>query len=71
MKNVALIRIFIAFPLIGISLPDAAFIFDDVDYQIPTAHFVIVATLLIILASTYLFKPGKTGDNENLVNPSK
>ena len=71
MKNIALLRIFILFPLIGISLPDAAFLFDDINYHLPVAHLVIVAILLIILATTYLFKPGKTGDNEGVINPSK
>jgi len=71
MKNIALLRMFILFPLIGISLPDAAFLFDDIDYHIPVAHLVIVAILLLILATTYLFKTDKTEDNENMINPSK
>lgn len=54
-----MLRIFIAFPLIGIALPDAAFLYDDFGYKIPQFHLVVFAVLIIILTGSYFIKAGK------------
>jgi len=67
MKNVALFRILIAFPLIGVAMPDAAFCLKDTDYHIPMFHFIILAILMIMLFVSYLFKGQKVNNNGNLI----
>ena len=67
MKNVALFRVLIAFPLIGVAMPDAAFCLKDTDYRIPMFHFIILAILMIMLFVSYLIKGQKAGGNGNLI----
>jgi hypothetical protein len=68
MKNVSLFRLFIAFPLIAIVLPNAAFSFEDAGYRIPAWHFIVFAFLIAVLLVSYLFKQDKLGKNERLLN---
>ncbi len=67
MKNVAILRTLIILPLIGIAMPDAAFLFKDFAYHIPTAHIVLCSVLLAIVLTSLLFKQDKD-DNSQLLD---
>lgn len=53
MKNIAIFRIFVAFPLIGIALPDLSSKLDDAQYNIPSFHLIIMTSLLSLLLLSY------------------
>ena len=67
MKNLPILRLFIAFPLIGIAIPDFAFICDDTHYHIPTWHFVAFLILVVVLLGTYVLKQENTSDKNTLI----
>jgi hypothetical protein len=47
MEDIIIFRIFLAFPLIGLLIPDAGLKLLDFKHHIPVNHIIIEATLLI------------------------
>ncbi len=68
MKNIAIFRIFVAFPLIGIALPDLASKFEDANYKIPAVHFILFVTLLSLLLVSFVVKQTKIDEQADMAS---
>lgn len=63
MKRYQLLSLLIAFPLIGIGLPDLTLWLSDDNYQLPLLHKIILVLLLLVIVSVSFFNRGKR-DND-------
>lgn len=50
MEDLTIFRLFLAFPLIGLLVPDTGMFLSDFKHRIPTNHIIIEATLIISIA---------------------
>lgn len=63
MKNLDLWRLLLAFPLIGIGLPDLMLLLTEPNYQVPVAHWLILLGLLALQALLLVVKRSGPGQS--------
>lgn len=63
MKNLDLWRLLLAFPLIGIGLPDLILLLTETSYKVPVAHWLILLGLLTLQALLLVVKRNGPGQS--------
>lgn len=63
MKRYQLLSMLVAFPLIGIGLPDLMLWVSDENYQLPLSHTVILVHLLLVIVSVLFINRGKRNND--------